>query len=144
MKHTFIFIFTLLLGSKIVFAGASIGGPLLIPQSLTEEQKITHLIIFVEKMDACFIRNGEEYNPVDAAKHLRMKREKAGKQIKTAKDFIDNVASKSSMSGVPYQIKYPNGVKLNARDVLYNELKKVEAKHAGNYHGIRFANTPVC
>lgn len=62
-----------------------IGGPTYIPQNLTEEQKINHLIHYIEKMDAQFIRNGVSYSSTEAADHLRMKerrRENASKQQK--------------------------------------------------------------
>ena len=113
-------------------------------QAINEEQKINQLIAFVEKTDAKFIRNDVEYSGVDAAKHLRMKREKAGSRIKTAKDFIDQIASKSSVSGKPYQMKYKNGSKINVRDILYYELKKIEAKQVGYYKGIKMPKSPAC
>ncbi|MDP1727009.1 MAG: DUF5329 family protein [Bacteroidota bacterium] len=144
MKQMLMILITLTGGSDLGYCVNTIGGPLIVPTVLSEEQKITQLINYIEKLDAKFIRNGSEYTPVDAAKHLRMKREKAGKKIKTAKDFIDCIASKSSMSGEPYQIKYANGLKLNVRDVLYYELKKVESKHAGNFRNVRVASNPVC
>lgn len=97
-------------------------------QVLTEEAKIEKLLKFIENADVVFIRNGTEYSAGDASKHLRMKREKAGNKIQTAKAFIDNIASKSSMSGEPYQIKFKNGSIINVRDILYYELKKMEGK----------------
>ncbi len=110
--------------------GFGIGGPRQ-STTLTEEQKINHLIQYIEKSNVIFIRNGSEYNAIDAAKHLRMKREKAGKRVKTAKEFIDYIASKSSMSGEAYKIKFPNGMIMPVRDVLYYELKKLESGKVG-------------
>jgi Family of unknown function (DUF5329) len=121
-----------------------IGGPSYMQQAINEEQKINQLILFVEKTDAKFIRNDVEYSGVDAAKHLRMKREKAGSKIKTAKDFIDLIASKSSVSGKPYQMKYKNGSIINVRDILYYELKKIEAKQVGMHKGIKLTKSPAC
>ncbi|MFY8189763.1 MAG: DUF5329 family protein [Bacteroidia bacterium] len=95
-------------------------------KELTEAQKIDKLIAYVEVTEAKFVRNGTEYSGVDAAKHLRMKREKAGKKITTARQFIDYLASKSSMSGEPYLMKFKNGTTLPVRDILYHQLKKLE------------------
>jgi hypothetical protein len=95
-------------------------------KELTEAQKIDKLIAYVEVTEAKFVRNGAEYSGVDAAKHLRMKREKAGKKITTARQFIDYLASKSSMSGEPYLMKFKNGTTLPVRDILYHQLKKLE------------------
>jgi hypothetical protein len=109
----------------LAFGSAIDAKPLQTPK-LTEEQKITKLIQYIEKSNAVFIRNGAEGSALDAAKHLRMKREKAGKRIKTAKEFIDHIASKSSMTGEPYKMKFANGTIMPVRDVLYYELKKLE------------------
>ena len=94
---------------------------------LTEKQKIDQLISYIAKLDKSkFVRNGTEYSAKDAAEHLSMKREKAGIRIKTAKDFISMVASKSSMSGKPYQIKFGDGKTENTEIVLMRELKRIE------------------
>lgn len=95
-------------------------------KELTEAQKIDKLILYIEKTEAKFVRNGSEYSGIDAAKHLRMKREKAGKKITTARQFIDYLASKSSLSGEPYLMKFKNGSTLPVRDILYHQLKKLE------------------
>lgn len=100
--------------------------PCELQQNLSVEQKIEKLIAYIENSDAKFIRNGSEYLAKEAAEHLRMKRRKAGSKIKTAKDFIDHIASKSYMSGEPYQMKFSNGSIINTRDILYHELKKIE------------------
>ena len=69
----------------------------------TPEQEINHLIDFVAKSDAVFIRNGTEHSSQDAAEHLAMKYRKATRYAKTAEKFIENLASKSSWSGKPYK-----------------------------------------
>lgn len=98
-------------------------------QPLTEEQKIDHLIELIRNLKgATFIRNGGEHTAQAAADHLQMKREKAGTRIKTAQDFIDKVASKSSMSGELYMIRFANGKTFPCQMVLSNELNKLEGK----------------
>lgn len=93
----------------------------------TETQKIDHLIAFVANLKgATFIRNGESYEPKQAADHLLMKRNKAGNRIKTAKDFIDKIATASSLTGEPYLIQFANGKKFPTQLVLLSELKKLE------------------
>lgn len=97
------------------------------PAKITEEQKIDKLISYIENLkDVTFIRNGSEHSPKEAAEHLRMKRSKAGKAIKTAKDFIEKVASKSSLSGSPYELKLKSGKKIQVEIVLKAELEKLE------------------
>lgn len=93
---------------------------------LSETQKIEALIKAVEQLkEAKFYRNGELHDAAAAAKHLRMKWEKAGSRVKTAIDFIEKVASKSSMSGESYKIVYANGKTLLARDFFYEKLKNL-------------------
>jgi len=95
--------------------------------AFTEEQKITHLLLFVANLNgSSFMRNGTEHTPKHAAEHLKMKREKAGRRIKTATAFIENIASKSSLTGEIYHISFPNGKQFPSGMVLSNELKKLE------------------
>jgi hypothetical protein len=94
-------------------------------QNLSEEHKIEKLILIIKNSNVKFIRNGSEYSPKEAAEHLRMKRRKAGSKIKTAEDFIDHIASKSYMSGEPYQMKFSNGSDIDKRDILYHKLKRI-------------------
>ncbi len=96
------------------------------PKKINEDQKIESLIAFIAKQDGVFIRNGSEYTPGQAAEHLRMKWKRGGKAIKTAEIFIDKLASTSSMSGKPYQIKYKNGRSINLAALLRAELKRLE------------------
>jgi hypothetical protein len=55
-----------------------------------------------------------------------MKREKTGNKVKTAKDFIVKVASKSYFSGKPYQIRWQNGKIQNVEGLLLAELERIE------------------
>src|ERR1051325_1945796 len=71
---------------------------------LSEDQKIEALINTIDHLsDATFIRNGREYDCHAAAKHMRDKWNYGKKEIKTAEDFIEKAASKSSISGQPLQ-----------------------------------------
>lgn len=96
--------------------------------SLTEQQKIDALIHSIEVLpDAQFIRNGSAHDAKAAAEHLQKKRRYAGDRIKTASDFIVCCASRSSMSGKPYQIRFANGETVDAEVFLRAELKRIEA-----------------
>lgn len=98
------------------------------PAPMTEQQKIDALIHSVEILSgAQFIRNGSAYDGKAAADHLQQKRHYAGDRIKTAIDFIACCASKSSMSGQAYQIRFANGKTVNAEVYFRDELKRIEA-----------------
>ncbi|CAN5657856.1 hypothetical protein BH09PLA1_BH09PLA1_20960 [soil metagenome] len=96
---------------------------------LTEDEKIERLIHTVDQLqDATFIRNGTEYDCHAAAKHMRDKWDYGRKKIKTAGDFIDKVASKSSVSGKPYHIRFKDGRDVESGNFLRDELKKIEGE----------------
>lgn len=92
-------------------------------QSTSEKAKIEFLLKEVEKLEgAKFWRNGSSYEAKAAADHLRMKWQKAGSAIKTAKDFIDKIGSESSVSGKAYQIEFKDGRKVNTSVFFYQKL----------------------
>ncbi len=91
----------------------------------TEEQKINHLIIYIGGLDAVFIRNNTEHSAKEAMEHLKRKRQRAGKRVKTVDDFITLLASRSSISGNPYIIRFKNGKEFRCEMVLRLELKKL-------------------
>ena len=95
--------------------------------NIPEEEKINLLIKYVAGLQgATFIRNGDEYSAKAAAEHLQMKRKKAGSRIKTAREFIDGLASESSLSGEAYKIRMKDGKTYLCRDVLMKELQRIE------------------
>jgi hypothetical protein len=93
---------------------------------LSEQDKIEALIQVVEKSGCTFIRNGVEYPSPQAADHLRSKWRYAGDRIQTARAFIDNIASKSSMTGQPYHIKESDGNAVTAEQWLNEALARIE------------------
>lgn len=94
---------------------------------LTEAQKINKLISYIESLQgASFIRNGDTHTCKEAAEHLRLKYKSASDKAKTAKDFINNLATKSSMSGKFYQIKLADGKVYKSQDLLLAKLKELE------------------
>jgi hypothetical protein len=93
-----------------------------------EKQKIEALIKQVgEIKDAKFIRNGSTYEVSTAVRFLRGKWEANDSAVKTAKDFIDKVATSSGTSGKPYLIRFKDGREIKSRDFLLAELKRLEA-----------------
>jgi hypothetical protein len=96
-------------------------------ESLTEAQKIERLIGKVESATGTvFVRNGVEHSPVDAAKHLRQKLDAATGRIATASQFIDVIASKSSLTGEDYKIYYSDGRVETTAKFFHDELAKLE------------------
>lgn len=111
-----------------VMAMESAGASASAAPALSEAQKIDRLIAHVASLEgAVFIRNGKEYGPAEAAKHLQYKREKAGDRVKTANDFIRLCASHSYLSGEAYLIRLNDGRTRTAEDVLREELARIDS-----------------
>ena len=84
-----------------------------------EAKKIETLISAVAKLDdAKFVRNGKAYDPATAAKFLRGKWERQAKEIVTAGDFIDKIATRSSTTRRVYLVRYADGREVPVAEFL--------------------------
>jgi len=94
----------------------------------TERSRVDRLIRYVEsRTDVQFVRNGNAYDSREAAKFLRGKLDAKGDGITTAKQFIEQIASKSSTSGEPYLIRFADGRTQTAYHFLAEELRRIDA-----------------
>jgi hypothetical protein len=92
-----------------------------------EARKIEYLIAAIQTLpNAQFIRNGTAYNAKGAADHLRLKLLNAGARVVTAEDFIRLCASVSSVSGLPYQIRFADGSTVTSEAFLRQKLLEFE------------------
>ena len=97
------------------------------PASLEEAAKIEQLIAAVEHLkDATFVRNGTEYDGKAAADHMRRKWKIVAKDVKTARDFIQLVGTKSSQSDKPYVIRFKDGKEIESAKFLGEQLDKLK------------------
>ncbi|MBV8876854.1 MAG: DUF5329 domain-containing protein [Gammaproteobacteria bacterium] len=97
----------------------------------TEQARIEYLLQVVGSMhDAQFIRNGKAYDSSAAVSHLRSKLRAAGARVRTAEDFIRYCASKSSLSGQPYEVRFADGQVTLAADFLRQRLLEFDAHSA--------------
>ena len=95
----------------------------------TEKQKIEALIQQVSELkDARFVRNGSAYNSKSAAIFLRRKWQANQSEVRSARDFIDKVASYSGTSGKPYLIRFKDGKEIHSREFLLARLKTLESE----------------
>jgi len=116
----------------LIFAFTLASGGLSFVQAQTlpnsEKQKIEALIKQIANLkDAKFVRNGSAYNADSAAVFLRRKWGANESEVKTARDFIDKVASFSGTSGKPYLIRFKDGGEIKSRDFLLAQLKKLDS-----------------
>jgi hypothetical protein len=92
----------------------------------SERRTIEALIASVAGLgDATFVRNGKSYDASSAARFLREKWKSRASEVKTAEDFIERVASFSSMTSLPYRIRFADGREIQSRDYLRAELARI-------------------
>jgi len=92
-----------------------------------EDARIEYLLAVVASLqDAQFIRNGTAYDSKSAVEHMRTKLHLAGSRVKTAEDFIRYCASESSVSGKPYEIRFPDGRVVLSADFLRQKLAEFD------------------
>jgi hypothetical protein len=95
----------------------------------TVQAEVDGLISGIETSGCVFYRNGSAYDPKDAAAHLRDKYLyfAARGLIVTTEDFIERAATKSSFSGLPYEVKCGDGVAVPSRRWLRDRLARLRA-----------------
>ncbi|MGJ0485725.1 MAG: DUF5329 domain-containing protein [Methylomicrobium sp.] len=110
------FIFTALV-SSMSFAGE--------PTSATKLE-IVHLFSFLQASGCQFDRNGTWYDSSEAASHLNMKYQYLLNKglVSSSEDFLERVASESSMSGLAYRVRCGSNPAVNSADWFGAELKR--------------------
>ena len=69
------------------------------------DSEIRYLLNAVGDSGCTFIRNGQQHQASEASSHLLMKYEQGKQWVRSAEQFIEHIASKSSVSGDPYYIE---------------------------------------
>jgi hypothetical protein len=95
-------------------AGALAAGTGARAETPAAAQEIDHLLHFVAASHCTFVRNGSEYPSDKARDHLVDKYRFAGSRIATAEQFIEYLATKSSLSGQPYHVRCGKDDELSA------------------------------
>ncbi len=96
------------------------------PPGRDESARIEALLRAVGTADVTFIRNGSPHESKEAEDHLRTKWKRAGRPL-TAEQFIENIASKSSMSGKPYLVRLADGKEIPSADWFRARLAEFDA-----------------
>ena len=91
-----------------------------------EKVKIRYIMEALRRSELTFIRNGVAYSGQRAAGHLRWKHRLRGRRIRTAREFIDKIATRSSLTGKLYMARAPDGQTYPFSDIIYNELRRIE------------------
>jgi Family of unknown function (DUF5329) len=115
----------LLLGLTLLPAARA--GPPAVAQT-----EINYLLGSIDRSGCEFYRNGSWYDSKKAQAHLRYKYEMlaAREQINTAEDFIEKAATRSSLSGQPYEIRCSGGEAVTMNQWLHGMLARYRAHGA--------------
>ncbi len=94
--------------------------------------EIAHLMRFIRASSCDFYRNGSWYPSTEAHDHIQRKLDyiRARSTIPNAEYFIQEAATKSSMSGDVYQVRCPGTAVNECKGWLLNELQRLRVKPA--------------
>ncbi|WP_281082442.1 YfeK family protein [Klebsiella quasivariicola] len=92
-----------------------------------QEARINAMLdALVQKTDLIFVRNGDAHTCDEAVAHLRLKLSNTRNRIDTAEQFIDKVASSSSVTGKPYIVRFPGKNDQQARPYLHTLIAQTD------------------
>lgn len=97
--------------------------------SEASRREIAELLARVERSGCQFNRSGSWYSGAEARAHLQRKYDylAARHQLGSAEDFVIHAATKSSMSGEPYQMRCGNAAPTPAATWLDGELRRMRS-----------------
>jgi hypothetical protein len=93
------------------------------------DQEIQHLFEFISQSDCIFIRNNSQYPAREARNHMQTKYDYAKHWVDSTEQFIERIASKSSISGNRYQVRC-EGQLFYSDKWLKQELMRYRASRA--------------
>ena len=88
-----------------------------------QKAEVEHLISYLENSDCSMLRNGKEYSAETGAKHIRRKYDHFRNTINSTEEFIELSASKSTISGKPYEVQCPGQAPVESATWLLEELE---------------------
>jgi hypothetical protein len=91
------------------------------------DSEIGYLLNCIKSSSCTFIRNGKTYSGEKAFNHLKRKLDYAGDSIQNAGQFIEHIATKSSMTGDLYKVQC-DGRQVLTSEWLKKELLKYRSK----------------
>jgi hypothetical protein len=89
--------------------------------------EIEYLLTTIGSSECTFIRNGERHDAQDAEAHLRMKYRRGKRYAPTSDQFIERLASKSSLSKKPYYIECESEERMAFGQWLMQRLNEYRA-----------------
>jgi hypothetical protein len=107
--------------------------------------EVQYLLDYVGRSECDFYRNGVRYDSGAAKLHLRYKYDAlvGYGQIRTADDFIEKAATKSSLTGIAYKVRCAGGPELSSSQWLRDALAMYRSKVAHDTKGALVAPRPA-
>lgn len=87
-----------------------------------QEAEVEHLIAYLENSNCNMVRNGKTHSGEGGGKHVRRKYEYFRDDISSTEAFIELSATKSTMSGKPYEVHCPGEPPRDSADWMLEEL----------------------
>ncbi len=96
-------------------------------------QEISALIRTLEQSACQFQRNGDWHSASKAAAHLQRKYQALQQRatVNSAEQFIEQAATRSSLSGEPYQVQCPGQAQQGSREWLLMQLQALRSGPTG-------------
>lgn len=92
-----------------------------------EMARIDRLLTAVAaRKDIRMVRNGKDYDTAMACEFLRRKLSTMGGEVRTAEEFIERIATRSSTTGQLYWVRLSDGRDIPAGDFLRIELARLD------------------
>lgn len=106
--------------------GLTLSFTTLAASSTTAESEIAYLLDYLGRSGCDFYRNGSWHAAGDARTHIEKKYRYLRKRNKVdnAEEFIRHAASRSSLSGTPYQVRCGGTAPVNTDRWLTDELQR--------------------
>ena len=94
-----------------------------------QDPEIDHLLGAIGDSECVFIRNGTRHDAEKAEEHLRMKYKRGPRYATSAESFIENLASKSSMTRKLYMMDCPGAEAEPAGEWLMRRLQEFRSAY---------------
>ncbi len=103
--------------------------------------EIEYLLTTIGSSECTFIRNGNRHDAQDAEAHLRMKYRRGKRYAPTSDQFIERLASKSSLSKKPYYIECESEERMAFGQWLMQRLNEYRASSDDDDEGRNSSGT---
>ena len=98
-----------------------------------QRAEVDYLIHRISDTPCALERNGQRGTNAEAVSHIKRKYEHFLARIHKTEDFIDLAASRSEVTGRPYQLVCPGKASVTGHDWLYGELAAYRKAHAARH-----------